>query len=122
MLTKNYKDLHKRNFTILTNKKVFIPGDTLKISLKKNNDLEFDSISYFKDDKNVVLGSEVGEILRTPGNSFMVEFSKKISFSEKTAFIIHDENILNFDENVLKIYFQNGYLLKNSKLEKINWN
>ena len=76
--------------------------------------------NYFKDDKNVILGSEVGEILRTPANSFMVEFSKKISFSEKTAFIIHDENILNFDENVLKIYFQNGYLLKNSKLEKIN--
>ena len=24
-----------KNFTILTNKKVFIPGDTLKISLKK---------------------------------------------------------------------------------------
>ena len=29
-------------------------------------------------------------------------------------------DILNFDENVHKIYFQNGYLLKNSKLEKIN--
>ena len=39
-----------KNFTVLTNKKVFIPGDTLKISLK-NNYLEFDSISYFKDDK-----------------------------------------------------------------------
>ena len=54
------------------------------------------------------------------GNSFVVEFSQEISFSEKTAFIVHDENVLNFNENSLKIYFQNGYLLKNSKLEKIN--
>ena len=30
--------------------------------------------NYFQGDKNVILGSEVGEILRTPGNSFMVEF------------------------------------------------
>ena len=54
------------------------------------------------------------------GNSFVVEFSQEISFSEKTAFIVHDKNVLNFNENSLKIYFQNGYLLKNSKLEKIN--
>ena len=54
------------------------------------------------------------------GNSFVVEFSQEISFSEKTAFIVHDENVLNFNENSLKIYFQNGYLLKNSKLEMIN--
>ena len=40
-----------KNFSILTNKKIFIPGDTLKISLENNNHLEFDSISYFKDDK-----------------------------------------------------------------------
>ena len=30
----------------------------------------------FKDDKNLVLGSQEGEILRSPGNSFMIEFSK----------------------------------------------
>jgi len=54
------------------------------------------------------------------GNSFAVEFSQEISFSEKTAFIVHDENVLNFNKNSLKVYFQNGYLLKNSKLEMIN--
>ena len=52
-----------KNFTILTNKKVFIPGDTLKISLKKNNDLEFDSISYFKDDKKIDSIHEIGKKL-----------------------------------------------------------
>ena len=68
--------------------------------------------SYFKKDKYPSVKSQEGEILRTPGNSFIVEFTKKISLTEKTAFIIHDENILDFDENVLKIYFQNGYLYK----------
>ena len=63
---------------------------------------------------------EQGPSQRTLGNSFAVEFSQEISFSEKTAFIVHDKNVLNFNENSLKIYFQNGYLLKNSKLEKIN--
>ena len=52
-----------KNFTILTNKKVFIPGDTLKISLKKNNHLEFDSISYFKDDKKINPIHEIGKKL-----------------------------------------------------------
>ena len=50
---------------------------------------------YLKDEKNLVLGDK-GEILRTPGNSFMIEFSKVVSFSKKTAFIIHDEKSLNW--------------------------
>ena len=76
--------------------------------------------SYFQKDKYPSVESQEGEILRTPGNSFIVEFTKKISLTKKTAFIIHDENILNFDENRLKIYFQNGYLYKKNKLEKLN--
>ena len=50
----------------------------------------------------------------------MIEFSKVVSFSEKTAFIIHDEKSSNFEKNNLKIYFQNGDLFKNSNLEKTN--
>jgi len=75
---------------------------------------------YFKKDKYPSIKSQEGDILRTPGNSFIVEFTKKISLTEKTAFIIHDENILNFDENILKIYFQNGHLYKKKKIEKLN--
>ena len=59
----------------------------------------------FKDDKTLVLGAEEGDILRTPGNSFMLEFSKVLSFSEKTAFIIHDKDILDFNKENLKIYY-----------------
>ena len=74
----------------------------------------------------MVLGAEEGDILRTPGNSFMLEFSKVLSFSEKTAFIIHDKDILDFNKENLRIYFQSGNLFTESKLEKINisdlWN
>ena len=74
----------------------------------------------FEDDKTLVLGSKEGDILRTPGNSFMLEFSKVLSFSEKTAFIIHDKDILDFNKENLRIYFQSGNLFTESKLEKIN--
>ena len=75
---------------------------------------------YFKNDKNILIAQQEGEIFRKPGNSFLVEISEVLSFSEKTAFVIHDEEILNFDTDNLIIYFQNGYYLKNSNIEKIN--
>ena len=55
----NKKNLE--NFTILTNKKVFIPGDTLKISLKKANKLEYDSIAYYNDAKKIASIHEIGK-------------------------------------------------------------
>ena len=60
-----------------------------------------------------------GEIQRQPGNSFIIEFSKVISLSEKTAFIVHDENIKDFNQKYLKIYTQNGYVSNNLKFEKL---
>ena len=59
---------------------------------------------------------EQGPSSRSVGNSFVVEFSQEISFSKRTAFIVHDKNVLNFNENSLKIYYQNGYLFENSKI------
>jgi len=75
---------------------------------------------YFSKNKEPVFKSRTGKILRSQGNSFHVEFLKVISLSERTAFIVHDENILDFDENSLKIYTQNGYLANNLKFEKLN--
>ena len=63
---------------------------------------------------------EKGPSKKSIGNSFAVELSQEIYFPERTAFVIHDENVLNFNQNSLKIYFQNGYLLKKGKLEKLN--
>ena len=45
---------------------------------------------------------------------------KKFSFTGRTAFLIHDENVLNFNANLLKIYTQDGYLLENYKTTKLN--
>ena len=52
---------------------------------------------YFKNEKNIIIAQEEGEIYRKPGNSFLVEISEVLSFSEKTAFVIHDkENLIQF--------------------------
>ena len=59
-------------------------------------------------------------ILTMPGNSFIVGVSKEFSFTERTAFLIHDENVLNLDANFLKIYTQDGHLLENYKTTKLN--
>ena len=63
---------------------------------------------------------EKSNIQKVLANSFSVEFSRVVSLSEKTAFIVHDEKILKFNKNDLKIYTQNGYLIKNLKSEKLN--
>ena len=75
---------------------------------------------YFKSHLPSKIKFEQGPSQRSIGNSFAVEFSKEVSFSEKTAFVVHDENISNFDKNSLKIYFQNGYLLKSGEVKKLN--
>ena len=75
---------------------------------------------YFKPKIQTDIKTEKGPIQKVPGNSFLVQFSKEIPLSERTAFIIHEENIKNFNPDNLKIYTQNGNLLKNFKSEKIN--
>ena len=63
---------------------------------------------------------EKSKIEKVVANSFSVEFSKTISLSEKTAFIVHDGKNLTFNKSDLKIYTQNGYLVKNLQSEKLN--
>ena len=76
--------------------------------------------NYFNKQKIPRLSHEEGEIQRVPGNSFLVEFTKKISMANKTAFIVHNENDLNFNKKTLKIYTQSGYLNENQKFKKLN--
>ena len=75
---------------------------------------------YFNKYKKQETTSGKEETLRVPGNSFIVELYKEIAFTGKTAFIVHDENISNFDKNALKIYFQDGYLFENREFKKLN--
>ena len=90
------------------------------IYIHENPELIEEVKKNLKDDKILVLAVEEEDILTTPGNSFILEFSKAISFSERTAFVVHDKEILDFNKDNLRIYFQNGTLFKNSKIKKIN--
>ena len=73
-----------------------------------------------KEYKNPEIKKEKISIQRVLANSFAVEYANVISLSEKTAFVIHKENVSKFDENSLTIYTQNGYLIKNFEFQKLN--
>jgi len=75
---------------------------------------------YYKSKKEPKVQIEITNTEKIKANSFSVEFSKVISLSEKTAFIIHDEKALKFNKNFLKIYTQNGYVIENLKSKKLN--
>ena len=75
---------------------------------------------YFQEFNDPDIKLEKTNIEKVRANSFSVEFSKIISLSERTAFIIYEEQYSNFDENNLIIYTQNGYLIKNLKSKKLN--
>ena len=53
-------------------------------------------------------------------NSFNIKIDKIIPLSEKTAFILYEENFSKFDPSLMKIYTHNGYLLENLKSKKLN--
>ena len=72
-----------KNFTVLTNKKVFIPGDTLKISLKKITKLEYDSITYYKNDKKITSIHKIGKKLGD--KKITVRVFKKNNFRENSV-------------------------------------
>ena len=72
-----------KNFAILTNKKIFIPGDTLKISLKKNTKQEYDSIAYYKDDKKITSVHKIGRKLGD--KKITVRLFKKNNFRENSV-------------------------------------
>ena len=85
------------------------------------NPEKFDVIkNHFKKYTTSKIKVEKGPTQIVKSNSFHVKFSKIISLNAKTAFIVHEENNSTFMENNLIIYTQNGYVIKNSKSEKLN--
>ena len=57
---------------------------------KSKIDEKIEVIKHFFKEKNISESKLTdGEIQKTPGNSFIVEFSQLISFSGKTAFITY---------------------------------
>ncbi len=76
--------------------------------------------SYFKKNKAPKTTFEDTDIKEIPANSYFVELEKIFSLSEKTAFIIHNNNFSEFDKSSIKIYTQNGYLVENSISKKLS--
>ena len=75
--------------------------------------------SFFKEREKPIVNIESGNIVNIRANSFSVEISKVMSLSEKTAFIIYNENNSYFDKEKMRIYTQNGYLIKDLNLYKL---
>ena len=63
------------------------------------------------------VSKEDGPLQKVNANSFNVEFSKIVSLTEKTAFIIYEEKS---NKNTFAIYTQNGFFLENFKQKKLN--
>ena len=76
----NKKNLN--NFILLTNKKVFTPGDMLRVSLKKINKIEYDSIVYYKDNKKIDSIHEIGKKLGD--KKITVRIFKKNNYKERS--------------------------------------
>ena len=76
----NKKSLN--NFILLTNKKVFTPGDMLRVSVNKINKLEYDSIVYYKDNKKIDSIHEIGNKLGD--KKITVRLFKKNNYKEKS--------------------------------------
>ena len=76
--------------------------------------------SYFKKNKIPKIIVEDSDVKEIPANSYSVEIKKIFSLSEKTAFIINENNFSEFNKSLIKIYTQNGYLIENSISKKLN--
>ena len=76
----NKKNLN--NIVLLTNKKVFIPGDILKISVENINKLEYDSIVYYGNNKKIDSIHEIGNKLGD--KKITVRLFKKNNYTEKS--------------------------------------
>ena len=76
----NKKNLN--NIVLLTNKKVFIPGDILKVSVENINKLEYDSIVYYGNNKKIDSIHEIGNKLGD--KKITVRLFKKNNYTEKS--------------------------------------
>ena len=53
-------------------------------------------------------------------NSFQLTIDKVTSLSKKTAFILYEKNFSKFNPSLIEIFTQDGYIIVNSKVQKLN--
>ncbi len=71
----------------------------------------------FKKQSSSKIDKEKGPLQKVNANSFNVEFSKIISLTERTAFIVYKEKD---NESPFTIYTQDGFVLRDFKQKKLN--
>ena len=76
--------------------------------------------NIYKKNKSPIVKIEEKPENRIVANSFIVITQKIMSLSEKTAFISYEDNKNVFNPNFLNIYTQNGFLISNKNVKKIN--
>ena len=76
--------------------------------------------NIYKKNKSPIVKIEEKPENRIAANSFIVITQKIMSLSEKTAFISYEDNKNVFNPNFLNIYTQNGFLISNKNVKKIN--
>tara|TARA_E500000331_G_scaffold354819_1_gene408803 strand:+ start:186 stop:1427 length:1242 start_codon:yes stop_codon:yes gene_type:complete len=76
--------------------------------------------SMYKKNKNPIVKIEETPINQVTSNSFVVSFKRIMQLSNKTAFISYDDKSDIFNPSFLKIYTQNGFLISNQNIKKIN--
>ena len=76
--------------------------------------------SIYKKNKTPIVKIEEKPENQIAANSFIVITQKIMSLSEKTAFISYEDNKNVFNSNFLNIYTQNGFLISNKNVKKIN--
>jgi aldose sugar dehydrogenase len=82
-----------------------------KIELIKN---------IYKKNKTPVVKLEKHSENQIISNSFVVSIKKILSLSNKTAFVSYENEKNIFDPNNLNIYTQNGFLISNQNVKKMN--
>ena len=76
--------------------------------------------NIYKKNKSPIVKIEEKPENRIAANSFIVITQKIMSLSEKTAFISYEDKKNVFNPNFLNIYTQNGFLISNKNVKKIN--
>ncbi len=120
----NKKSLN--NFKILTNKKIFIPGDTLKISIKTINYLDYDSITFHKDNKKIssihVIEKKLGDkkiTARVFKENKFIENSVNIRVLSKLPPKLYTYKVINEYPHDIKSYTQGLEFYNNRLFESV---
>ena len=75
---------------------------------------------YENPEKMEILKNYLKKNRTVKANSFNVKIDKISSLSKKTAFILYEKNFSKFNLSLMKIFTQDGHVIKNSKLQKLN--